>query len=38
MKDFICPEWSHLKPSDAVLYTKALIGHLKEKQWFTNAN
>jgi len=38
MKDFICPEWSHLTPADAVLYTKALIGHLKEKQWFTNAN
>ena len=38
MKDFVCPEWSHLTPTDAVLYTKALIGHLKEKQWFTNAN
>jgi hypothetical protein len=25
---FICPEWSHLKPSDAVLYTNALIGEL----------
>jgi hypothetical protein len=25
---FICPEWSHLKPSDAVLYTKALISEL----------
>ena len=38
MKDFFCPEWSHLTPADAVLYTKALIGHLKEKEWFTNAN
>jgi hypothetical protein len=25
---FICPEWSHLKPSDAILYTKALIDEL----------
>lgn len=25
---FNCPEWSHLKPSDAILYTKALIGEL----------
>jgi hypothetical protein len=25
---FVCPEWSHLKPSDAVLYTQALIGEL----------
>jgi hypothetical protein len=22
---FICPEWSHLKPSDAVLYTRSLV-------------
>jgi hypothetical protein len=22
---FVCPEWSHLKPTDAVAYTKALI-------------
>jgi hypothetical protein len=25
---FVCPEWSHLTPSDAVLYTKALITEL----------
>lgn len=25
---FICPEWSHLKPTDAVIYTKTLIGLL----------
>ncbi|HEX9513896.1 MAG TPA: hypothetical protein VF939_25570 [Puia sp.] len=25
---FICPEWSHLSPQDAVLYTRALIGQL----------
>jgi hypothetical protein len=37
-KDFICPEWSHLKPTDAVLYTQALIGHLKEQHWFSDAD
>jgi hypothetical protein len=25
MAHFICPEWSHLKPTDAIAYTKALI-------------
>ncbi len=25
---FTCPEWSHLSPSDATLYTKALINEL----------
>lgn len=25
---FVCPEWSHLKPTDAVLYTQALITEL----------
>jgi hypothetical protein len=25
---FVCPEWSHLKPADAVLYTQALITEL----------
>jgi hypothetical protein len=25
MAHFVCPEWSHLKPADAVAYTKALI-------------
>jgi hypothetical protein len=25
---FICPEWSHLSPPDAILYTKALITEL----------
>lgn len=37
-KDMICPEWSHLKHSDAVLYTKALIGILKQQNWFTHTN
>lgn len=31
---FVCPEWSHLNPTDAVIYTKALINILeKEKGW-----
>lgn len=25
---FTCPEWSHLSPSDAILYTKALVSEL----------
>ena len=25
---FVCPEWSHLSPQDAVLYTRALITEL----------
>jgi hypothetical protein len=29
----ICPEWSHLKPADAVIYTKTLIPALQEKGW-----
>ncbi|HET7003406.1 MAG TPA: hypothetical protein VFI33_18915 [Puia sp.] len=28
-----CVEWSHLKPSDAVVYTKALIQEMQEKEW-----
>jgi hypothetical protein len=32
---FVCPEWSHLKPSDAIVYTKSLVKTLKEeKGWF----
>jgi hypothetical protein len=30
---FQCPEFSHLKPSDAVVYTKNLIQILEEKGW-----
>ena len=29
----ICPEWSHLKPADGVIYTKTLIAALEEKGW-----
>jgi hypothetical protein len=33
--DLICPEWSHLCPADAVIYTKSLVKALKEeKNWF----
>jgi hypothetical protein len=31
--NFKCVEWSHLKPSDAILYTKALIQEMQEKEW-----
>ncbi|HLA58291.1 MAG TPA: hypothetical protein VK622_06005 [Puia sp.] len=30
---FDCPEWSHLTPADAVIYTKAFIQELQEKEW-----
>jgi hypothetical protein len=31
---FICPEWSHLKPADATVYTRNLVNILqKEKGW-----
>jgi hypothetical protein len=34
---FICPEWSHLSLSDAVVYTKHLVQTLKEEQgWSFN--
>jgi hypothetical protein len=32
----ICPEWSHLSPSDAVSYTRALIGQLPPSFVTTN--
>ncbi len=33
--EMICPEWSHLCPADAVIYTKSLVKALKEeKNWF----
>lgn len=38
LKDFTCPEWSHLKPADAVLYTKGLIKILEQQHWFTHTN
>jgi hypothetical protein len=30
---FTCPEWSHLTPSDAIIYTKAFIQEIQEKEW-----
>jgi hypothetical protein len=36
---FICPEWSHLKPSDAVIYTRNLVKILsEEKGWSFHKN
>ena len=31
--DFICPEWSHLTPEDAITYTRSFIRTLEEKGW-----
>jgi hypothetical protein len=31
---FICPEWSHLSPKDAITYTDALISMLHQEGWF----
>jgi hypothetical protein len=34
LNHFICPEFSHLKPSDAVIYTKNMIDIIKkDKKW-----
>jgi hypothetical protein len=34
MKQFVCPEWSHLTPADAITYTKELVRILhEEKGW-----
>ena len=30
---FVCPEFSHLKPSDAIIYTTNLVQILQEKGW-----
>ncbi|HEV8286542.1 MAG TPA: hypothetical protein VGQ09_19670 [Chitinophagaceae bacterium] len=30
--NFICPEWSHLSPADAVVYTKNLVKILQEEK------
>jgi hypothetical protein len=33
--NMVCPEWSHLTPADAVIYTKSVVKALKEeKGWF----
>jgi hypothetical protein len=37
LSGFVCPEWSHLKPSDAIVYTKELIKIIeKDKGWIFN--
>ncbi|MGE5107930.1 MAG: hypothetical protein ACM3H8_10320 [Sphingobacteriales bacterium] len=38
LKDFNCPEWSHLSQPDAVLYTKELIKILEQQNWFAKTN
>ena len=35
---FICPEWSHLSPKDAIVYTKHFITALEEKGWSFDSN
>lgn len=30
---FVCPEWSHLQPRDAVVFTQNFVRLLKEKGW-----
>jgi len=30
----ICPEWSHLSPADALVYTSELVKQLRERKWF----
>lgn len=36
---FICPEWSHLSPQDAIAFTKNFVEIVKEKGWkFPRAN
>ncbi|HEX6191767.1 MAG TPA: hypothetical protein VFZ42_05355 [Chitinophagaceae bacterium] len=32
---FICPEWSHLSPNDAILYTQYLIEEMRQLGWFS---
>jgi hypothetical protein len=37
LSQFVCPEWSHLKPDDAVIFTKELIKILqRDKGWTFN--
>ena len=34
-KVLTCPEWSHLAPKDAVIFTKHLVQSLEQKNWFS---
>ena len=36
--NFICPEWSHLSPADAVVFTKEFIRILKEEKGWSFPN
>jgi hypothetical protein len=38
LKNFNCPEWSHLTHGDAILYTKGLIKILEGQNWFAKRN
>lgn len=33
ISNFVCPEWSHLKPEDGVTFTTNLVNILREKGW-----
>jgi hypothetical protein len=33
----ICPEWSHLSPAGAVVYTKYFVEELNQKGWFNHS-
>jgi hypothetical protein len=35
LSNFVCPEWSHLKPADAVIFTKELIKILQKDMGWT---
>jgi hypothetical protein len=35
---FICPEWSHLSPQDAIIYTEHLARQIREKGWILGGN
>lgn len=32
----ICPEWSHLSPAGAIVYTKSLVERLSGERWFSS--
>ena len=38
LKNLTCPEWSHLAPSDAVIYTHSLVNILQQQHWFAHNN
>jgi hypothetical protein len=36
MASLICPEWSHLKPADAVIFTEQFVDELQKQGWKFN--